>query len=247
MRSLLSFEEKLRVYDHKLNESDLMMARFILDNKEYVAQNSIQVLAKQFFTVPNTLVRFSKKLEYGGFSELKSQIKNEVNEHKIEKNDLFALIAKTYSLNDQDKLYKTARAFKEAKSIWCFGIGDNAPLCEALVKRFKKGGALISFPPHRHEIIAEIKTDAQRGDVAFFISVTGESLPVLEAARVAREKGVFVISLTHFSENPLADLADLKLYCENPRRYYQEYTIDLTSPLLFVIEMVWEEYYRMCV
>lgn len=62
----MRFEERVHKYEYKLNDTDDQIIDYILQYKEDVTGQSIQVLASQAYTVPNTITRLSKKLGYDG-------------------------------------------------------------------------------------------------------------------------------------------------------------------------------------
>ncbi|PFH90742.1 SIS domain-containing protein [Bacillus sp. AFS088145] len=50
------------------------------------------------------------------------------------------------------------------------------------------------------------------------MSLSGETAQVLDVAELAKFKGIKLISLTHFSKNPLQQIADVNLYCYSPNK-----------------------------
>jgi len=241
---MLSFMERVKGADHQLNETDYKIVNYIEAHKENVSKESIQKLAEHLYMVPNTIIRFSRKLGYDGFAELKNQLKIEIRNHLQGKESILSFMQKSYDINQEGKLYQIAQALHQANNVICYGIGDSAPLCEMLVTRFKKSGANIHFYPHRHEVLAEIKTHIKPEDVIFLISSSGESEAILEVAKSAKNSGIKIISLTNYSENTLVNLAHMNLYgFSNPQKL-GVYNMDLKAPLLFVIELLWEHYLK---
>lgn len=73
-----------RVMQTKLNEREKEIASFILEKKEEIAQMTTRDLAVATYTSASAIVRFSKKLSYKGFEELKEDYLaelNYINEH----------------------------------------------------------------------------------------------------------------------------------------------------------------------
>ena len=57
----------------------------------------------------------------------------------------------------------------------------------------------------------QVEAYAQPGDLFVGFSTSGKSPNLIEAARVARERGVAVIAITGERQSPLADLADIAI------------------------------------
>lgn len=237
------FEERVRKYEYKLNDTDDQIVEYIVNHKKEVTKQSIQVLAVNVFTVPNTITRLSKKLGYDGFSHLKNSLKEEINAEQHEGEALHFYIQKTCMLIDEETLEYTAKMFYSAKRVICFGIGDNVSFCGMVVKNLRIAGTNAILPIHRHEIIQEIQS-LRKSDVVFFISLSGESTQVLEAAQLAKEKGAGVVSLTHFEKNALQQLADISLFCYAPKSYKNGYNVTMMTPLMLVIETLSAYYWK---
>lgn len=90
---------------------------------------SIQKTAEILFTVPNIVVRFSKKLGYANFSDLKYSLRNEENlissEESSTKFNILNNIDKTIEVIDVNIINKVAKKIAESKNIFCIGLGDS--------------------------------------------------------------------------------------------------------------------------
>ena len=88
-----------------------------------------------------------------------------------------------------------------ARPIRCVGLTDNVP-----------GLTALANDRDYSQIFSEqLRTLAEPGDVAVAISGSGNSPNVLEAVRVARERGVATIGLTGMGGGKLKDLVDVPL------------------------------------
>jgi hypothetical protein len=70
----MTFEERVQLNEDKLNDTDDQIVEYIRKNREEIGDISIQAMAKALYTVPNTIVRFAKKLGYRGFAEMKAAL-----------------------------------------------------------------------------------------------------------------------------------------------------------------------------
>lgn len=238
---LMQFEERAHQYEYKLNDTDDQIIEYIINNKQEVVKLSIQALAAALFTVPNTITRLSKKLGYDGYSQLKNNLKEEL-QNNIHQEGPYKNVMKTMELIDHDKLSQVVKWLWEANHVLFFGVGDTAPFCEMMVKNLKVTGKAADFELHRHETVHEIER-MNADDVLFVISLSGETPLVLEMTNLAKERRIKIISLTHFSHNSLERMADLQLYCYAPREELNGYNITDRTPLMIVLRALSETYW----
>ncbi|PEL14309.1 MurR/RpiR family transcriptional regulator [Bacillus sp. AFS017336] len=242
---MLQFKERIQKYEYKLSDTDDQIVEFILNNKEKVIGNSIQYLASQLFTVPNTITRLSKRLGFDGFSQMKNSLKEELINVYTEEDSLTFNVHKTIGLIDQSKLAITTKLIQEARRVLFFGVGDSAPFCEMMVKNLKVVGKQAEYYFHRHDVVYELsKLESSENNVLFLISLSGETAQVLDVANLAKQKGIKLISLTHFSKNSLQQIADVNLYCYSPNKRLNEYNITDKTPLLLVLRALSEFYWK---
>ncbi len=239
------FKERIQKYEYKLNDTDDQIIEYILENTAEVTGMSIQSLAKRMYTVPNTIMRLSKKLGYDGFSHLKSSLKDEMTQGKTAvENTSYHYIQKTFELLDEEILMVTAKLIKDAKYVLFFGAGDNADFCNMMVKNLRVVGKTAYFFIHRHENLHLIKEMGER-DVLFLISLSGKTSQVLEMAEEAKKRNVQIITLTHFNRNPLQKLADYKLYCYAPYQELNGYNITDHTPVMIVLQALSQKFWKL--
>ncbi|PEJ58842.1 RpiR family transcriptional regulator [Bacillus sp. AFS002410] len=242
---MLQFKERIQKYEYKLSDTDDQIVEFILNNKEKVIGNSIQYLAAQLFTVPNTITRLSKKLGFDGFSQMKNSLKEEIVNVYTEEDSLTFNIHKTIGLIDQNKIALTTKLIHEARRALFFGVGDTAPFCEMMVKNLKVVSKQAEYYFHRHDVVYELsKLESSENNVLFLISLSGETAHVLNVADLAKQKGIKLISLTHFSKNSLQQIAEVNLYCYSPNKRLNDYNITDKTPLLLVLRALSEFYWK---
>jgi DNA-binding MurR/RpiR family transcriptional regulator len=240
----MRFAERVQKFEYKLTDTDDLIAEYLANNKKAAIGLSIQALAAKFFTVPNTVSRLSKKLGYDGFSQLKNSLKDEIRgEEPGPQDSLHDNIHKTFELIDPDKMAIVANMIHAAGRVLLFAVGDTGPYCDMLAKHLKIGNKDAEFHVHRHETMEEIAL-LSPADLLMIISVSGETAQVLEIAELGKRKGIPIISLTHFSRNPLQGIADVNLYCYSPAKRLNQRNITDKTPLMVVLRAFSEYYWR---
>ncbi|WP_040203548.1 MurR/RpiR family transcriptional regulator [Neobacillus jeddahensis] len=238
----MKFIERVHKFEYKLNDTDDQIIEYIEQNKQSFVSQSIQSLAANLYTVPNTITRLSKKLGYDGFSHLKNSIKEELESTKAPEDSSYSLIQKTFELIDMERIETTAKILHDAKHVLFFGVGDTADFCEIMVRNLRVGGKTAIHYIHRHETVHMIDQMNQQ-DVLFLISLSGETPQTLEIAKRASEKGIPIISLTHFTRNSLQEVAVINLYCFTPKKIKNGYNITDRTPIMILLQALSQYYW----
>ncbi|WP_339232992.1 hypothetical protein MKY25_10670 [Geobacillus sp. FSL W8-0032] len=106
----MRFDERVRLYADKLNDTDDQIVDYIIKHREEIADIPIQKMAEALYTVPNTIVRFAKKLGYKGFAELKAALALEQRDETAIKADGKTVIEKTKKLIDEQLIDEAERS-----------------------------------------------------------------------------------------------------------------------------------------
>ncbi len=234
----MNLQDRAHKYEYRLNDTDDQIIDYILEHKKTVISTSIQALAKSLYTVPNTITRLSKKLGYDGFSQLKNNLKEEVQEaYADQDNSISYNMKRTLELLDHDRLTKIANILHQAEQVYVFGVGDTVPFCEILSTHIKIGGKAAEFFLHRHDAVYAIN-HANKHDVLFLISMSGETQQILEMVDLAKSREVTIISLTHFTRNTLQNKADYSFFFYSPKRMLENYNTSDKTPVMLALQVL---------
>lgn len=238
----MEFEERIQIYECKMNDTDDQIIEYIQKNREKVVTLSIQKLAEELFTVPNTIIRFSKKLGYEGFAELKLALKHQQDERKTNFLDISDTLKKTYEIMKIDVIDRVARRIKQSSKVLFYGVGDSLPFCVMMAQNLQCVGKKAEYFMHRHEMICSAQQARER-EMVFVISASGETKQLFEAVEIAQRNGAFILSLTHLCDNSLAKMASLNLYCWAPKKKMNNYDITDRTSMIIVLRMLSEHYW----
>ena len=188
-------------------------------------------------------------------------------ENKIIKNafketqDCISNILKSESLiNDINKVSKELVKTIARKSL-IFSCGNGGSMCDAmhfaeeLSARYRKTrNALpaisISDPAYiscvandfGYEYVFSrfLEANAEAGDILFAISTSGRSKNIIEAAKIAREKSLTIVSLTGNSNAPLIKMSDFNI--NTPCGKYSDRVQEIQSIIIHIlIELIEKE------
>lgn len=236
---MLSFQERVKNKENKLTELEEDLVDYILKNKEAVSQTKIVILSQKFYTVPNTITRFCKKLGYENFSEFKMNLKQELatpvsmNSHKH-------ILLKNFELIDKEREMKVVQLMQRAKSVNFYALDQTGLLKKMYVKSLFALDDKFQFFEYQQEMKKKILNSSH--EVFFFVSLSGETPSVLELAELAKSRNHKLISLTNLTENSLVQMVDIPLYCLTQKEEVNGYDTTDKTPLLLVLQSLYYSY-----
>ena len=247
----MTLKERAYKHEFQLNDTDDQIIEYLIQNKKEIGKMSIQQIAAELFVAPNTIMRLARKLGYSGFAELKFSLQREDElDKETEKTisgellgSLPANIARTLDVIDENALKEAADTIGKARCCILAGVGDSNYFCEMLGKNLRCVDVYVQYYTQIHDMIYAAN-HADKEDILVVISARGRNDRLLKMAENAKNRGIKVISITHFAENPLADIADIRLYFWGEMRLVQDYDVTDRSGLMVLIRLLSEEYWR---
>ncbi len=248
---------RIKSLKNEFTGSESKIADYIIENPEEVSQLTAEKLAANTSTSPASVVRFSKKIGYEGYQDLKIALakstiihsnKNKIYEavttddtseeiiQKISAENI-KIIEDTSRLLDKNALSEATTVILNAGKINIFGIGSSYLVGGDLQYKLLRINmpASIYQDPHLQLVTA---SNMARGDVAIGISHSGKSKETFDALKVAKESGAKIISITKYGSNPISDLADIRLYTAESERGFRMGAISSRIAQLTIIDML---------
>ena len=216
-----------------LPESELKIARYILQEKKNVIYQRVTEIAAATGASTSAVIRLCKTLGIPGFQEMKimlardvfgntgersastsetdnldyfdeSQILSQTSSSSVESiNDLLRLV----SIND---LTRVASMLEEASFIQSFGIGLSNGVAFDFAHKMQRLGLLCGY---YQETQMQLITacNMREGMVAVVISHSGNTFEMIRIAQIVKKNRVKLISLTGNPHGDVADLCDVVL------------------------------------
>ena len=257
---------RLIVQSKKLfSASEWKVAQFILKDPSAVLPMNISMLAKAASVSTTTINRFYKVLNISSFSDFKVKLSSAVANQSskqiddvfyrdLEKNDSVDGIAKKIMNNtmkayqgtmdrlDSKTIKRVCQLLYDAEEAFVLGVGASALTAENMMQKWNRIGKRIQFDLDMNILLVQLVT-AKPNSVLFLISNSGNSPELVNAATVAKDHGVTVVSLTGPSNNALSKLSDVCL--QTAMAFEGEYRIAATTSLsaqFFVINILFYSY-----
>lgn len=216
----------------EMSANEKKLADFILDNASLVRDYSSQQIAHSVGVSQSSVVKFSQKLGYRGFTDLKlaiheSVVKQESNvavlhgrgaasgagmslKDRLYQSKLDAISGAT-DLNDDATIRATAAAIDAANRVQLVGSGNAFAIArDAAFRMMGMGKPVIAEADA--EVQLSCASTLSRGDCLVIISALGQAPHLIQLAKQAKKSGATIISVTNQGANPVSALADTRLY-----------------------------------
>jgi DNA-binding MurR/RpiR family transcriptional regulator len=255
---------KIRAFQDELSPNERKIARFILESPALIRDYSSQNLANSVGVSQSSIVKFSQKLGYQGFPDLKLAIHEAVllgdrsgadGERKQEtfegrtsvQDQLYHVkpeaLRNTIELNEDKRLKAAVDVLENSDRIQIIALGAGSMVARNFASSLIQIGK---------SVIAEVDTYIQlssvatlgKGDAAFVISFSGQSPRMLEIVKQARKAGATIITLTNYNANPIRPLAVVLLYSVSSVDEPEVPQIVSSTSQQFVVDLLFSQLVR---
>ncbi|MGE5598746.1 MAG: MurR/RpiR family transcriptional regulator [Bacteroidota bacterium] len=208
-----------------LRPSERRVADYVLAKAAEVVLLSSTELGERTGTSDATVVKFSQRLGFRGYQELKIALAGEVAAPSVEvfgevepADDAATIRDKVFAANiealndtrrmlDPGELERVVTAILAARQVCFYGVGASGLVALDAQQKFMRIGLICHAYGDAH-LQATQAALLGRGDVAVGISHSGQTKDTLEVIGLAKENGALTVALTNHPRSALARLAD---------------------------------------
>ena len=233
-----SFSQRVLLNRERFTDFEETFSLYVLSNPVEATSRTISDLASSFHIAPNAIMRFSRKIGYKSFSDMRFSLAREAAERsdKAPDKDMAIeaeVVTHTLELCCRPELEaRAARMLAAAHRVIFYAVGETAYLTHAFANRLNNFDEKIHFLTYENQISRELERSSEDGLLLVLVSLTGETSQVVRFASEAAKRGVGVITLTDLHPNTLAHHATLALYCCSAPRRLNGITITDLTPLV---------------
>lgn len=213
--------------------ADRQIGQFIVDNPDEMLQLSSAALAEQTGRSQSSVVKFSQKLGYATYQQLKLAVSEAKTKQwqapagmvhgSIERGDGYmtvlqklvasklASMQQTTSINAEQTIGEVLDRLDRADRIHLAGVSASALVARDFAIKLMKLGRNVLHDSDSHVQLASASSLGPK-DVLFALSHSGTSIETLRIAEQAKARGAAVVVMTSLKNNPLSRIADLVLY-----------------------------------
>ncbi|WP_240230723.1 MurR/RpiR family transcriptional regulator [Devosia lacusdianchii] len=255
----MSILKSLSAQLDSLTTADRQIAEFIIEHPEQMLTMSSAALAEASGRSQSSVVKFSQKLGYGGYQQLKLAVNKAkalewhapggVIHGTIDGSDSYMTILQkligskllsmreTSAANSEQTIDAALDALANARKVQLAGVGASALVARDFSYKLLKLGRSVLMDSDSHIQIAN--ASALNGqDVLLALSHSGRSLEIVRIAEVARQRGAKVISVTGMQPNPLLDIADIHLFTVADEERVRSSAITSRDAQLMIMDML---------
>lgn len=252
---------KITAMKNQLTSMEKRIAEYVLEDPERIKNLNTYDVAKNCKVSQATIVRFAKKMGFSGFPEFKLTLSQDIGNRKAEShinimheelkpNDTFEIIGKkvaneniravnnTYEITDFNELEKAVQAINKARKIMLVGVGFSGIVAKDFYFKLMELGKVASFENDSHMQLSYLST-MNENDILFVISHSGKTLELFNLTKVAKNKGIKIITLTSVANNPIRELGDIRLSTVEMKSDFRATALSPRISQLTVIDMIY--------
>lgn len=216
---------KIRDRLPELSGEEKSLAEYIMLNFTAVPGLSLVQLAESAQVSPSTVVQFCDDVGCEGFYGLHTalaEIDSVAASIFFERIDTFDLqhtvqsvfdnirgmLDQTLASLDMDSMQKAVDAISTAEHVSILGLGTSGSIAQEFAYRLEWIGISCEqyVDPHRQLMGVMLLTDR---DLAIAVSHSGRTKTIVNALRLARERGARTMCITDFPRSPITEQADI--------------------------------------
>ena len=217
---------KARLLYDEMGKSEKRIADFLFSHSGEVLPYTITELAERCESSEATIVRFSRRLGFAGFQQLKlalaQQTERRVTSPDVMRtdtcyeifekvcNDAYLSFERTRRTLDAAAMEKASDAIASAERVVLVGLGSSASVASDAANKFLRAGVSSAAYSDTHMQMIAI-SHLGTHDVAIGISQSGASKDIVEALKMARARGAVTIGITGRDRSPVGRVSDILL------------------------------------
>lgn len=226
-------EELVNKNRELLNATDILIWKYVYNHKEECKLYSINELADKCAVSRTTILRFTKKLSFSGYSEFKSALNFEDKwDNEKQKISTEAIVESYHGIISdlQKKNWDGINSLLgDADYLFGYATGEmQRHILSELKREFNSAG----------KFIIEMGADSEANylldrlppnSAVIIISFSGENQTAISIARKLKLLDIPTLSITNFSDNTLSSISTENIYVKAPKQILNPETKKLSS------------------
>ena len=227
--NILAVGARIRMAIPRLNQTERGIAEWLMSKTNLKEGTSLRDVALALNVSEPLVVKVAKKLGYLGFRELRSSLVSYFSalpfdqELEISQEDTIeAIIDKVFNASIQSLkeaklvanpsvIAHAAELISQPRRVAIFGVGGSASVCQDFEHKLLRIG-IHSHSYSDYHLMLMVCCQLEIGDVVVAISQSGDTVELIQAVEVAKERGVKIICITNDDSSPLSQLSDLSIF-----------------------------------
>ncbi|EJD6312137.1 TPA: MurR/RpiR family transcriptional regulator [Raoultella ornithinolytica] len=223
------------------------LGEFVLGDPAKVLYLTITELARESETSEASVTRLCRTLGCKGYNEFKMALALDIQQGQPTQrsgdeidnvvNESIQALQDTAKLLDRALLEQAAQALHQADAVQIYGVAASAILGEYLHYKLLRLGkpAQLFSDMHRAAMNA---TTLSKNTLVVAISSSGSTRDLLHVVKLARKRGVQVLSLSNTPRSPLASLSDIQLVAAKPEGPLSAGALNAKVGVMLLVELL---------
>jgi len=229
------------------NELETSLYNYISQNMNQVAYMRIRELADETHVSTATILRFCRKLNCDGFSEFKVKLKMYLEEDKrtyikSAQHSIVEFFERTIKGDLDEKINEAAIQIQNAENVIFIGIGSSGILAEYGARYFSSLGKFSLYIKDPH---FPIHSKFRNNSVTIALSVSGENPFTVNHLNLLKQEGSNIISITNNKLSTIAKISNINIPYYVTEEYFEEANITTQVPVVYIIESIARQIYRL--
>lgn len=235
----------------EFTHSERKIADYFLTDAMVDDELSAKTVSKRLYVSLASLTRFSQKCGFSGYRQFvyafqevgastdSPHINRNLTRHVL--SDYGELLNKTYSLIDEEQFVRVGHLLNNAKRVYIYGQGSSGLVAREIEFRFMRLGMACKAVTDDHMIRMNSVT-LNEECLVIGISVSGETLSIINAMRDAHKTGASTVLLTSKNRHHLRDICDELVLVAIKKNLAQGTIISPQFPVLVVMDIFYAYY-----
>ncbi len=243
----MNLDTRYHTHFTDLNPNDHAIYQYIRNHREECQQLSINALAERCHVSRTTILRFTKKLGFQGFAEMKVLLRQERPQPAESASGIKQVVAiyndVIQGIYTRD-CWDVFQYMDQANRLYIYSNSMAQSTIAREIKRIFLNAQKLFFEIKGRTETQRVLESITPQDMVFILSHTGESQETLAFARKLRLKDIPTVSITTVEENELAHLSTINLHitnlCVEKSTLNSDYVS--VSPFFLLVEMLFLKY-----
>lgn len=251
-RPMDSVKQNILLVYENMTAVERSIADFFINNNEVINFSSKNI-SKLLYISEATLSRFAKKCNYKGYREFIFAYEKELQEDLYErnisvltkkvKNTYTRLLEEGFHILDEEKVKRVSDMMNVHPRVIVCGMGSSGYTAQEFQLRFMRLGMNIQAVTDSQMIQMSMAV-MDENCMVIAISLSGKTKAILDAVRMAKAKGAYVVMITSDQEMELQNDCDEIIYVATAKNLDGGTMISPQFPILVLVDVFYTYYFE---